>query len=110
LDEGTGFKVTEMEKKNLKGARVREEDRLLMAIDPETREALRLGETPAERGPAFFTSIEALEAYCEEAGLEHLEPYEVPAPVLTRMAGQPFWLDGERGSVDEAARRLSRRR
>jgi len=33
----------------------------------------------------------------------------VPATVLTRMAGQPFWLDGERGSVEVAAKRLSRR-
>src|SRR5579871_5796757 len=99
-----------MEKKNRNAPRLREEDRLLMAVDPETREALRLGETPAEQGPAFFTSLEALEAYCEAAGLEHLEPYEVPAPVLTRMAGKPFWLDGQRGSIEEAARRLSQRR
>jgi len=80
-----------------------------MAVDPETREALRLGDTPKERGPAFFTSVEALEAYCEEADLEHLEPYEVPAPLITRMAGKPFWLDGQRGSIEEAARRLSAR-
>jgi hypothetical protein len=65
-----------------------------MAIDPETREALRLGETPAERGPAFFSTLETLEAYCEAAGLEHLEPYEVPASVLEHMAGKPCWLDG----------------
>ena len=102
--------VTPMGKKNLQTPRLREEDRLLMAVDPETREALRLGATPREQGPAFFTSIEAVESYCEEAGLEHLEPYEVPATVLTRMAGQPFWLDGERGSGEEAAKRLSRRR
>lgn len=81
-----------------------------MAIDPETREALRLGATPQEQGPAFFTSVEALEAYCEEAGLEHLEPYEVPAFVVARMGKKPFWLDGERGTVGEAARRLSERR
>jgi hypothetical protein len=99
-----------MEKKNPKTPRLREEDRLLMAIDPETREALRLGELPAERGPAFFTSLERLEAYCEDAGLEHLEPYAVPAPVVTRMSGKPFWLDGQRGSIEEAARRLSQQR
>jgi hypothetical protein len=99
-----------MEKKNSKAPRLREEDRLLMAVDPETREALRLGETPAERGPAFFTSLAALETYCEEAGLEHLEPYEVPAPIVTRMSGKPFWLDGQRGSIEEAARRLSQQR
>jgi len=81
-----------------------------MAIDPETREALRLGQTPKEQGPAFFTSVEALEAFCEEADLEQLEPYEVPALVLTRMAGKPFWLDGRPGSVAEAARRLASRR
>jgi hypothetical protein len=78
-----------------------------MAIDPETREALRLGETPRERGPAFFTSLEALEAYCEAAELQHLEPHEVPASVLIHMTGKPFWLDGEPGSISEAARRLS---
>ncbi len=72
--------VTPMGKKNLQTPRLREEDRLLMAVDPETREALRLGATPREQGPAFFTSIEA-----------------------------PFWLDGERGSVEVAAKRLSRR-
>jgi hypothetical protein len=88
----------------------REEDRLFMAIDPATREALRLGPTPNEQGPAFFTSLEALEAFCEDADFQHLEPYEVPAMVLTRMAGKPFWLDGQPGSVAEAARRLSRRR
>jgi hypothetical protein len=80
-----------------------------MAIDPETREALRLGESPRELGPAFFTSLEALEAFCEEADLQQLEPYEVPAMLLTRMSGKPFWLDGRPGSVAEAARRLSQR-
>jgi hypothetical protein len=68
-----------------------------MAIDPETREALLLGDTPKEQGPAFFTSTEALEAYLEQAGLEHLEPYEVPGSVLSRMKGKPYWLDGQRG-------------
>jgi hypothetical protein len=81
-----------------------------MAIDPETREALRLGRTPREQCPAFFTSMEALEAFCEEADLQQLEPYEVPALVLTRMAGKPFWLDGQPGSVAEAVRRLAQRR
>jgi hypothetical protein len=80
-----------------------------MGIDPETREALRLGETPKEKGPAFFTSAEALEAYCEAHDLQHLEPYEVPAMVVTRMAGKRFWLDGEPGSIAEAARRLASR-
>jgi hypothetical protein len=75
-----------------------------MAIDPETREALRLGRTPQEQGPAFFTSNEALEAFCEEADLQQLEPYEVPALVLTRMAGKPFWLDGQPGSLKEDKR------
>jgi hypothetical protein len=68
-----------------------------MAIDPETKEALRLGDNPKEQGPAFFTSPEALEAYLEQAGLEHLEPYEVPGEVLSRMKGKPYWLDGRRG-------------
>jgi hypothetical protein len=81
-----------------------------MAIDPETREALRLGQTPKEQGPAFFTSLEALEAFCDEADLQHLEPYEVPAMVITRFAGKPFWLDGQPGRVDEAARRLAAKR
>jgi hypothetical protein len=87
-----------------------EEDRLLMAIDPETREALRLGETPQEQGPAFFTSLEALEAFCDEADLQQLEPYEVPAMVITRFAGKPFWLDGQPGTVAEAVRRLAAKR
>jgi len=78
-----------------------------MAVDPETREALRQGDTPKAKGPAFFTSLAALEAYCEAHDLEHPEPYEAPAMVVTRMAGKPFWLDGERGSIEEAARRLS---
>jgi hypothetical protein len=81
-----------------------------MAVDPESREALRLGDSPKEKGPAFFSSVEALERYCEAHELEHLEPYEVPATLVTRMAGKPFWLDGERGSVQEAARRLAQRR
>jgi hypothetical protein len=88
---------------------LRETDRLLMAIDPETREALRLGDTPKEQGPAFFTSVVALEAFCEEADLQQLEPYEVPAAIVRRMAGKPFWLDGQPGTVEEAARRLAER-
>jgi hypothetical protein len=70
---------------------------VLMAIDPETREALRLGDTPKEQGPAFFTSMEAMEAFCEEHDMQHLEPYEVPAMVLARMKGKPHWVDGRRG-------------
>lgn len=81
------------------------EGRLLMAIDPETREALRLGETPVERGPAFFTSLEALEAFCEATDLTHLEPYEVPGSLLTHMAGKPFWLDGKPGGDSKAGQR-----
>jgi hypothetical protein len=91
-------------------ASLREEDRLLMAIDPETREALRLGKTPKEQGPAFFTSVEALEAFCDQADLQQLEPYEVPALVITRFAGKPFWLDGQPGAVAEATRRLAAKR
>lgn len=86
-------------------ARPAAEPPLWMAIDPETREALRLGDAPAEQGPAFFTSLAALEAYCEGAGLEHLEPYEVPAGLLTRMAGKPFWLDGKPATSAKGARR-----
>ncbi len=81
-----------------------------MAVDPERREALQLGETPQERGPAFFTTLEALEAYCDEADLQHLESYEVPASVIARGAGQPLWLDGARSTVEEAARRLAEQR
>lgn len=86
------------------------EGRLLMAIDPETREALRLGESPRERGPAFFTSLEALEAFCEAADLTQLEPYEVPGALLTHMAGKPYWLNGKPVSGSNAGRRPAERR
>jgi hypothetical protein len=89
-------------------AEFRESDRLWMALDPASREALRLGDGPAA-GPAFFTSPEAMRDFAARAGLTGHEPYEVPAAVLTRMKGKPFYLDGEPGSVAEAARRLRAR-
>jgi hypothetical protein len=79
-----------------------------MALDPASREALRLGDEPAA-GPAFFTSPEAMRDFARRAGLTGHEPYEVPAAVLTRMKGKPFYLDGEPGSIAEAARRLRAR-
>ena len=85
-------------------AEIREEDRLWMAIDPETREALRLGTGAAESGPAFFSSEQALRAYCAGAGRERYTIHEVPAGVLPRMRGKPFWLDGRRCTVEEAVR------
>jgi hypothetical protein len=75
-----------------------------MALDPASREALRLGEGPAA-GPAFFTSPEAMRDYAQRAGLTAHEPYEVPAAVLTRMKGKPFYLDGKPGSGAEARHR-----
>ena len=87
-------------------AEIREEDRLWMAVDPETREALRLGTGPAEAGPAFFSSEEALREYCTGAGVERYMTHEVPASILPRMRGKPFWLEGRRCTVEEAAQIL----
>lgn len=94
-----------MKKESPRAAEFRESDRLWMALDPASREALRLGEGPAA-GPAFFTSPEAVRDYAGRAGLTGHEPYEVPAVVLSRMKGKPFYLDGAPGSVAEAVRRL----
>jgi len=71
-------------------------EKLLMIIDPETREAYREGEGPAASGPLFFTSRELLERYCREESIERYEVYEVPAGILARMKGRPYWLDGRR--------------
>ncbi|HEU4753827.1 MAG TPA: hypothetical protein VFU47_12025 [Armatimonadota bacterium] len=69
---------------------------LLMIIDPETREAYREGEGTPESGPLFFSSRERLERYAREEAIERYEVYEVPAGILARMKGKPYWLDGER--------------
>jgi hypothetical protein len=79
-----------------------------MAVDFASREALRLGEGEAA-GPVFFTSPEAMQAYAQRVGLTGHEPYEVPASVLPRMKGKPFYLDGEPASIEEVARRLRAR-
>jgi hypothetical protein len=69
-------------------------DRLLMIIDPETREAYRCGEG-AESGPLFFTTREKVEEHARTAGIADFQVYEVPAGVLGRMKGKPHWVDGE---------------
>lgn len=71
-------------------------ERLLMIIDPLTKEAYREGDDPHAGGPLFFTSREALERYAREEAIEDYEIYEVPAGVLARMRGKPYWVDGER--------------
>lgn len=74
-------------------------DIVYMIIDPLTREAFREGDEgrdPAESGPLFFTSRQALEAYAREEAIEEFEAYEVPAGVLVRMKGKPHWVDGRR--------------
>jgi len=71
-------------------------DKLLMIVDPLTREAYREGDDPAASGPLFFTSREKLEAYARDEAIEEYEVYEVPAGVLSRMKGKPHWVDGER--------------
>jgi hypothetical protein len=70
-------------------------DRVLMIIDPETKEAYREGEGE-ESGPLFFTSREKLDAYAREEAIEAYAVYEVPAGVLARMKGKPHWVDGVR--------------
>ena len=71
-------------------------DTVYMLVDPETREALRLGETEAEQGPAFFTSRELLERYAEAEGLSEYSVHAVPGGILSRMRGRPHWVDGRR--------------
>ena len=73
------------------------EEKLLMMIDPETREAYRWGEGPGENGPLFFTSRERLEAFAREEGIDAYQVYEVPAGVLSRMKKHPHWVDGKVG-------------
>jgi hypothetical protein len=70
---------------------------LLMIINPETKEAYRVGDDPRTSGPLFFTSRESLEAYAAAEGIAAFEVYELPAGVLERMKGKPYWLDGKPG-------------
>jgi hypothetical protein len=70
-------------------------DNLLMIVDPETKEAYR-EEEGEESGPLFFTTRERLEEYAREECIEEYQVYEVPAGVLARMKGKPYWLDGRR--------------
>lgn len=66
-----------------------------MIVDPETREAFRLGgEDPATSGPVFFTSRAALEAWADEEGILEFAVHAVPAGVLHRLRGKPHWVDG----------------
>ena len=68
---------------------------LWMIIDPETREAYRLGKAPEESGPLLFTTRECLAEYAQQAGIQAYEVVEVPAYVLKRLRGKPHWLDGQ---------------
>ena len=74
-----------------------EAEKLLMIVDPETKEALRRGDGPQNSGPLFFTSREAVDAFTAAEGMSRYEVYEVPSGVLTRMRGKPHWVDGKRG-------------
>jgi len=71
-------------------------EKVLMIIDPETREAYRNEDDPQASGPLFFTTAERLHSYAREEAIEEYQIYEVPAGVLTRMKGKPHWLDGQR--------------
>ena len=75
-----------------------EAEKLLMIVDPETKEALRRGDGPQNSGPLFFTSREAVDAFAAAEGMSRYEVYEVPSGVLTRMKGKPHWVDGRRQS------------
>ena len=71
---------------------------LLMIIDPETREAYRLGgEDPQTSGPVLCTSREALQAFADEHDILEYTIHEMPEAVLTRMRGRPHWVDGRPG-------------
>lgn len=74
-----------------------QEEQVLMIVDPETREAFRRGEGPQGSGPLFFTSRDRLEAFAQAEGIEAFEVYAVPAGVLSRMKGRPYWVDGRPG-------------
>ena len=78
------------------------EEELLMIVDPETREAHRRGEGPADGGPVFFTSREKLEAYAQANGLADYQIYPVPAGILGRLKGQAHWVDGEPSGPQKA--------
>jgi hypothetical protein len=69
---------------------------LLMIIDPDTKEAYRVGDDPRTSGPVFFTTRDHLDAYAQEHALAPYEVYEVPGGVLDRMKGKPHWVDGDR--------------
>lgn len=69
---------------------------LYMLVDPDTREALRLGEGPRESGPVLFTTRERLAEYARQAGIAAYEVIEVPGYVLNRMRGKPHWVDPRR--------------
>lgn len=71
---------------------------VLMMVDPQTKEAYRMGGTdPKTSGPLFFTSRQAMEEYARREGISGFEAHEVPAGVLSRMKGKPHWVDGNRG-------------
>jgi hypothetical protein len=71
-------------------------DKLLMIVDPETKEAYRKGEGPRDSGPVFFTTRDRLDEFARQEGIAAYEAYEVPGGVLARMKGKPHWLDGRK--------------
>src|SRR5262249_61936636 len=66
-----------------------------LMIDPETREAYRLGEGPTGCGPLVFTTRDRLHEYARQAGIAAYEVIKVPGYVLSRLRGKPHWVDGE---------------
>lgn len=71
---------------------------VLMMVDPETKEAYRVGGAdPKASGPLFFTTRDTMAAYAHQEGIPAYEVYEVPAGVLARMKGKPHWVDGKPG-------------
>lgn len=70
---------------------------LYMIVDPETKEAYRLGEGPKESGPLLFTSRERLDEYARSAGISGYEMVEVPGYVLAALRGKSHWVDGVKG-------------
>lgn len=70
-------------------------DKLLMIVDPVTKEAYR-EEEGADSGPLFFTTRQHLDQYAREEAIEDYTVYEVPAGILARMKGKPHWVNGKR--------------
>ena len=72
------------------------DDEVLYLLAPTgTQEAFCFGEGPKESGPVFFTSRAVLEEFAREQGIADYGVHEVPAGVLSRMKGKPYWVDGK---------------